>query len=182
MDHYQELEAERLASTAQQAHIHLDSVASQTLPIAHAIADLPGHGSKRIRRIPDPDYIDTPGASSSGPAPPEPKWGRSRSREPNIRARSQAPVYESRDKDFEAKPINTIIQNYRKHELKRFMQLRGIDSEKLTVFDMATKLKEHDTRTNKTDRNEQINAKFDKPGKSQRAKSLEALKSRGVKG
>ena len=49
-------------------------------------------------------------------------------------------------------------------------------------FDMASMLKEHDTKANKTDRNEEINAKFDKPGKSQRARSLEALKSRGVKG
>ena len=109
---------------------------------------------KRIRRIADPDYIETPGASSSGPAPPEPKWGRSRSREPNTRARSQAPVYESRDKDFEAKTLNTIIQNYRKPELKRFMQIRGLDVEKMSVFDMASMLKEHDTKANKTDKNE----------------------------
>ena len=47
---------------------------------------------------------------------------------------------------------------------------------------MATKLKDHDTKANKADINDQINSKFDKPGKSQRAKSLEALKSRGVKG
>ena len=39
LDHYQREEAERLASIAQQAHVHLDSVASQTLPIAHAIAE-----------------------------------------------------------------------------------------------------------------------------------------------
>ena len=47
---------------------------------------------------------------------------------------------------------------------------------------MATKLKEHDTKENKAKKNEQINADFDKVGKSQRAKSLEALKSRGIKG
>ena len=82
LDHYQQLEAERLASIAQQAHIHLDSAATQTLPIAHAraakqqiqlstIPDIPGHEFKRIRRIADPTYTETPGASSSGPAPPE---------------------------------------------------------------------------------------------------------------
>jgi len=38
LNHYQREEAERLASIAQQAHVHLDSVASQTLPIAHAVA------------------------------------------------------------------------------------------------------------------------------------------------
>ena len=47
---------------------------------------------------------------------------------------------------------------------------------------MATKLKEHDTRANKADKHGKINTGFDKPGKSQRAKSLEALKSKGMKG
>ena len=47
---------------------------------------------------------------------------------------------------------------------------------------MATKLKEHDTKENKAKKNEQINAEFDKSGKPQRAKSLEALKSKGMKG
>ena len=39
LDHYQQFEAERLASIAQQSHVHLESAASQTLPIAHAIAE-----------------------------------------------------------------------------------------------------------------------------------------------
>ena len=62
------------------------------------------------------------------------------------------------------------------------MKVRGFSDEKLSIFDMATKLKEHDTKENKANKNEQINAEFDKSGKSQRAKSLEALKARGCKG
>ena len=62
------------------------------------------------------------------------------------------------------------------------MQLSGLDGEKISVFDMATMLKEHATKANKADKNGKIDAAFDKAGKSQRAKSLEALKSRGIKG
>ena len=74
LDNYQRQEAERLASIAQQAHVHLDSIASQTLPIAHdrsekqqiqlsTIPDISDHGFKRIKRSTDPSYIETPGAS-----------------------------------------------------------------------------------------------------------------------
>ena len=61
------------------------------------------------------------------------------------------------------------------------MKVRGFSDEKLSIYDMATKLKEHDTKENKANKNDKINAEFDKPGKSQRAKSLEALNSRGIK-
>ena len=38
LDHYQRLEAEKLAAIAQQAHLNLDSAATQTIDIAHARA------------------------------------------------------------------------------------------------------------------------------------------------
>ena len=195
MDHHKQTEAATQASIALHAQTHLDSVASQTLPIAHAraerqqylstIPDIQGHGFNRIRRIGEPLDKDTPGASSSGSAPPTQQRGRSRSREPNsTRSRSEAPVYTTRvkDTDFQNKTINTIIQQYRKDELKQYLKGRGFSDEKLSIFDMATKLKEHDTKENKANKTQQINAEFDKPGKSQRAKSLEALKARGIKG
>ena len=39
IDHHKQLETARLAAIAQQAWVHLDSIASQTLPIAHVRAE-----------------------------------------------------------------------------------------------------------------------------------------------
>ena len=61
------------------------------------------------------------------------------------------------------------------------MKVRGLGDAKLSIYDMAPKLKDHDTKENKANQNDKINAEFDKPGKSQRATSLEALYSRGIK-
>ena len=77
-----------------------------------------------------------------------------------------------------------MIQRYKSHDLKRFLHLRGIkiEGKSLPNIDMAKMLKDHDLKLSMKEKNDDTNAKFDKPGKSQRAKSLEALKSRGVKG
>ena len=105
LEHYQQLEAERLADSAHQVHDHLEAVSQQGLPLAHVRAQ--GERNKRsysptrtagspvpevVRAVSHPTrrrlrskssahkatYTETPGASSSGVEP------RGRSTDPKI--------------------------------------------------------------------------------------------------
>ena len=56
VDHYQQLEAARLASITQQAHVHLDSVGTQGLSIAHAKAEQQQIQSSTTPDIPELEF------------------------------------------------------------------------------------------------------------------------------
>ena len=206
LDQYQRQEAERLASIAQQAHVHLDSVASQTLPIANAIAAQRQASSsitdrirqdredfKRLRPHRSPEVSQRPVeppsdpvSSSSAAAPTTIQIGgasSSASVAPSKvkRGRPQASDSEEIPKFKGKTNVKSMESRYSAPQLKQQLRQRGISVDvSMTNEDMIKELIKFDNAVHVSSSSSSSGS--DTRGLSVKAKAERALKAKGIKG
>ena len=199
LDQYQKLEAERLAALAQQAHVHLDSITSQTLPIAHesaarrqaseemrAILRNKREEFKRLKAHRTPDVSPTPPtppnepiATASPAAPPTVQIGGSSSSAAAIPSQENRgrPKHQDEIPNFSSKKATTILGNWKLPELRQQLKLRGISPDVTTTkADMIKALMEFDREVNSSSGS---SSGGDARGKSQRARAVSSFKKSG---